>query len=189
MGLKTTLSEKLPQHFSYRDSLNSSGTVSRKTSTASDYTPEHTLVHDTRAPVIDETNVSFSTESCMSVSEQLPKHSVPPSKDPPQNKDDTDALAAELNDSLTQKDVKLMPGQKVDLKLFILRQDSNSDGGEKNRSADVCGNGFSEVKSVEHVQGESGSGAGEQVESKGEKNGEGQLKVPPQRKISRFLVS
>lgn len=156
--LKTTLAEKI----TCRESLNSSGTVSRKTSTASDYTPEHTVSRDSRPQFIDQTNVSFSTESCMSVSEQVSKH---PTKtlDSNTNIDDTDALQNELNDSLKQKDVKLVPGGKVDLKVFILEQqepvEENSESVDTTKPSDI------ETDKTEP-----------------------QLKVP-QRKISRFLVS
>lgn len=148
-GLKTTLAEKI----TCRESLNSSGTVSRKTSTASDYTPEHTVSRDSRPPFIDQTSVSFSTESCMSVSEQSSRHQPAA--------DEADSLRNELNDSLRQKDVKLVPGAKVDLKVFILQQDP-----------------------VE----EADKPASPAVADAEEKPEEAQLKVP-QRKISRFLVS
>lgn len=146
-----------------RESLNSSGTVSRKTSTASDYTPEHTVSHDSRPTFIDQTNVSFSTESCMSVTEQKSKH-TPNITDA----DDTDALLRnELNDSLKQKDVKLVPGAKVDLKVFILQQQEPV----VEKSSPVVETETTEV-----------------VDSDKDKTNESQLKVP-QRKISRFLVS
>lgn len=156
-GLKTTLAEKIT---TCRESLNSSGTVSRKTSTASDYTPEHTVSRDSRPQFIDQTNVSFSTESCMSVSEQISKH--PPKTDT--TVDDTDALRNELNDSLKQKDVKLVPGGKVDLKVFILQQQE-----PEKPSSPVVETETTETN-IDKTQSES------------------QLKVP-QRKISRFLVS
>lgn len=154
--LKTTLAEKI----TCRESLNSSGTVSRKTSTASEYTPEHTVSHDSRPQFIDQTNVSFSTtETCMSVAEQVSKHTI----------DDTDALRNELNDSLKQKDVKLVPGGKVDLKVFILQQQEPE-----------------QLEKISPLVLDTETTTTTKVEDE-EKN-ESQLKVP-QRKISRFLVS
>lgn len=188
----------------YRDSLNSSGTVSRKTSTASDYTPEHTVGHDTRAHFIDETQVSYSTESCMSVSEQRTKPrdemaEINSVKQDLQEKplaenagDTTDALQTELNNSLKQKEVVLVPGQKVDLKVLILRQDSAVEGAEQIQGAEVVGTGKSEPSAVEKQRDVSSNRTVATGEEKNidlqEKVSDGQLKVP-QRKISRFLVS
>lgn len=52
-----------------RESLNSSGTVSRKTSTTSEYTPEHTMVNNTRPVYINDTNVSYVTDTCVTAAE------------------------------------------------------------------------------------------------------------------------
>ncbi|XP_044261028.1 titin isoform X1 [Tribolium madens] len=160
-GLKSTLSEKLTQNLRCRESLNSSGTVSRKTSTASDYTPENTYVSNNRSD--QSTTVSFSSDTCVSVLKQPEvvedvKSEIDGSQD---------VLKDELNDSLKRKDdVKLVPGQKVDLKVFILRtenesRDQNDEPEEKPK---------------------------EEIEKNEEKVETTVLKVP-QRKISRFLVS
>ncbi|XP_063926696.1 protein piccolo-like isoform X7 [Zophobas morio] len=156
-GLKSTLSEKLTQNLRCRESLNSSGTVSRKTSTASDYTPENTYVSNNRMD--QSTTVSFSSDTCVSVL----KYPNEVAEDAKSEIDGQDLLKDELNDSLKRKDdVKLVPGQKVDLKVFILRTEAepHEDGDEK--------------KDEEKVE--------EKVEV------QAVLKVP-QRKISRFLVS
>uniref|UniRef100_A0A1Y1M0Q8 non-specific serine/threonine protein kinase n=1 Tax=Photinus pyralis TaxID=7054 RepID=A0A1Y1M0Q8_PHOPY len=52
--LKTTLAEKITQNLRCRESLNSTGTVSRKTSTASDYTPENTYIQDGQSSFLNE---------------------------------------------------------------------------------------------------------------------------------------
>ncbi|GLV36922.1 Wnk kinase [Carabus blaptoides fortunei] len=66
-GLKHTLIQnlKISHNLRRQDSLNSSGTVSRKTSTASDYTPEHTLFQDgklTSQQTLDNTQDGNETE-------------------------------------------------------------------------------------------------------------------------------
>lgn len=66
-GLKHTLIQnlKISHNLRRQDSLNSSGTVSRKTSTASDYTPEHTVFQDgklTSQQTIDNTQEGNDTE-------------------------------------------------------------------------------------------------------------------------------
>ena len=127
-GLKSTLSEKLTQNLRCRESLNSSGTVSRKTSTASDYTPENTYVSNNRMD--QSTTVSFSSDTCVSVL----KYPNEVAEDAKSEIDGQDLLKDELNDSLKRKDdVKLVPGQKVDLKVFILRTEAepHEDGDEK----------------------------------------------------------
>lgn len=152
--LKTALSEKLSQNLRCRESLNSSGTVSRKTSTASDYTPENTYVsaHNTSESA---TVVSFSGVS------------VPLSNPPIEGTDIADSLQDELNDSLKHScdEIKLVRGQKVDLKVFVLRSES---AGEDEDLNEQDPEGKTEIN-----------------ESKPNVN----LKLPPQRKISRFLVS
>jgi hypothetical protein len=158
-GLKSTLSEKLTQNLRCRESLNSSGTVSRKTSTASDYTPENTYVSNNR--VDQSTTVSFSSDTCVSAL----KHPAEVVEDAVKTEPDGhhEIVKDELNDSLKRKDVKLLPGQKVDLKVIILRTEAEAHGEE-----------------VEQPKEES-----EKIEEKVEV---AVLKVP-QRKISRFLVS
>lgn len=101
----------------------------------------------------------------MSVSEQPTKTTV----DSKTNIDDTDALRLELNDSFKQKDVKLVPGTKVDLKVFILQQQEPPvETTEKQTTTPV----ETEPKATDTETD----------------TNESQLKVP-QRKISRFLVS
>jgi serine/threonine protein kinase len=158
-GLKSTLSEKLTQNLRCRESLNSSGTVSRKTSTASDYTPENTYVSNNR--VDQSTTVSFSSDTCVSAL----KHPAEVVEDAVKTEPDGhhEIVKDELNDSLKRKDVKLLPGQKVDLKVIILRTEAEAHGEE-----------------VEQPK--------EEVEKVEEKVEVAVLKVP-QRKISRFLVS
>lgn len=146
-NFKTNLAEKISHNLSCRESLNSSGTVSRKTSTASDYTPENTFFMDTRVPFTDQTNVSYVTESCMSVAETYQKNNLP---------------IILSNESVVQDEVK--SGQKVDLKIVMLRKDSDPNYGQL--KVDV-----SDSTSVEAEEG-----------------AEKKAKVP-QRKISRFLVS
>ncbi|KYB26072.1 hypothetical protein TcasGA2_TC033953 [Tribolium castaneum] len=162
-GLKSTLSEKLSQNLRCRESLNSSGTVSRKTSTASDYTPENTYVSNNRSD--QSTTVSFSSDTCVSVGQQ------PEVVDDLKSETDgsQDVLKDELNDSLKRKDdVKLVPGQKIDLKVFILRTENESR--DQNEESD------------------------EKPKEESEKNEEKVVETTtvlkvPQRKISRFLVS
>jgi hypothetical protein len=125
-GLKSTLSEKLTQNLRCRESLNSSGTVSRKTSTASDYTPENTYVSNNR--VDQSTTVSFSSDTCVSAL----KHPAEVVEDAVKTEPDGhhEIVKDELNDSLKRKDVKLLPGQKVDLKVIILRTEAEAHGEE-----------------------------------------------------------
>lgn len=56
-GLKNNLIQnlKMTHNLRHQDSLNSSGTISRKTSTASDYTPEHTVFPDKQQDTQEET--------------------------------------------------------------------------------------------------------------------------------------
>ncbi|XP_044763344.1 actin cytoskeleton-regulatory complex protein pan1-like isoform X2 [Coccinella septempunctata] len=116
-GLKSSLTEKMSNCAArQRESLNSSGTVSRKTSTASEYTPEHTYVTD-RPPATRRDAPSVSTTDGAAAV-------------PEKREDEDDELKAELNDSLKKGEVKLVPGQKVDVKMFILKPDENEDGDE-----------------------------------------------------------
>ncbi|RZC40188.1 mediator of RNA polymerase II transcription subunit 26, partial [Asbolus verrucosus] len=166
-GLKTTLSEKLTQNLRCRESLNSSGTVSRKTSTASDYTPENTYVSNNR--VDQSTTVSFSSDTCMSVLKHPTEIIEDVAKLEANGHDRTDALKDELNDSLKRKEeIKLVPGQKVDLKVFVLRSETDE------RKPAV------EAEKTEEQKEES---------EKGEDKTEAAALKVPQRKISRFLVS
>lgn len=70
-NFKATLAEKITQNMHCRESLNSSGTVSRKTSTTSEYTPEHTMINDTRPVYINDTNVSYVTDTCVTTAEAI----------------------------------------------------------------------------------------------------------------------
>ncbi|KAK9717778.1 hypothetical protein QE152_g23574 [Popillia japonica] len=171
--LKSGLPEKINQLQS-RESLNSCGTVSRKTSTASDYTPEHTYVQDSKPQFLDQTNVIYSTESCMAVVETASR-----AKD---EHAPTDILP-KMENGAHGDHLDLKPGQKVDVKILLLRQDTkNLEDTAKETKVDL-----NEVKETtiiaanvdklkEAIQNQ---GAGEEVKPK----------VAPQRKISRFLVT
>lgn len=155
-GLKSSLTEKLSSNLRNRESLNSSGTVSRKTSTASEYTPEHTYVTDLRpSPPLkkDSASVSATDGAATPSSEEI-------------HKENDDELKAELKDSLMKGEVKLVPGQKVDVKMFILKPEEVVEEAAKADEVETA----VETKPTEC------------------KNQESALKVP-QRKISRFLVS
>lgn len=105
-GLKTSLAEKMNTQFACRESLNSSGTVSRKTSTASEYTPEHTYVHDTRPLYTETTAISYAptnTETSTIVTDSM---SIP-------------VVQADVNDGK----------QKVDVKIVHLENPEGSDAG------------------------------------------------------------
>ncbi|KAJ8916071.1 hypothetical protein NQ315_010939, partial [Exocentrus adspersus] len=208
-GIKTTLAENLYQNLRCRESLNSSGTVSRKTSTASEYTPEHTYIMNSRPPgLIDQTMVSYSAESCVTATAEQPSsvsqttnkevaEGGAPLKDyTPEDIDHTDALKTELNNSLMQKDVgKLMPGQKVNLKVFVLGVDQKDVGQEvgKETPANVPTKPQGPVERIIDVKLEDGVAENvtvEKAEVKEEKPSHTDLGLKvPQRKISRFLVS
>ncbi|XP_045468465.1 uncharacterized protein LOC123676556 isoform X2 [Harmonia axyridis] len=154
-GLKSSLTEKLSSNLRNRESLNSSGTVSRKTSTASEYTPEHTYVTESKSPALKRENISTTDGPTVVESKQEPEND--------------DELKAELNNSLKKGEVKLLPGQKVDVKMFILKPEEGSDV-KQDSSKTIEDENNVEIKSSEC------------------KTPESALKVP-QRKISRFLVS
>lgn len=127
--------------------------------------------------------VSVESPKDRSVSAESPKERTAPAENA--SGDATDSLQSELDNSLKQKDVKLVPGQKVDLKVLILRQDSAVEGEE-----DVVGTGKCESEAGENKH-EAVGGKAVREEKRAdpqEKVIDGQLKVP-QRKISRFLVS
>ncbi|KAG5894182.1 hypothetical protein JTB14_037752 [Gonioctena quinquepunctata] len=160
-GIKTTLAENIYQNFRCRESLNSSGTVSRKTSTASEYTPEHTLIVNRQPGFAEQTSDSS---------------------------DHTDAMKTEMNNSLLQREVgKLMPGQKVNLKVFVMSVNQND---EVNTNEIIQPEKPKEnITEVEYESREEvGKIESENIESNAEKSSESALKIP-QRKISRFLVS
>lgn len=168
-GLKTTLSEKLSQTLRCRESLNSSGTVSRKTSTASDYTPENTYVSHNR--VEQGSTGSFTGD----ISTNVLARGIEKSEElivvqtEVDGREPNTSLKDELNASLkTIDDIKLVPGQRVDLKVFILKTSENEDGKPILTP---------EVKPAE-----------EAIKSQEKPEAPATLKVP-QRKISRFLVS
>lgn len=191
------------QNWRNRESLNSSGTVSRKTSTASEYTPEHTYTMNRPMNLTDQTNVIYAAENCVSApAEAKPsiKQIVVDDKIETKtaealteanntisdNADDTDAFRAELNDSLLHKDDigKLVPGQKVNLKVFVM---SVNQEGEKGKTDNIAPSENSEEKTGDHI--EKDSVLNDLRNNKIEKNGvDVSLKIP-QRKISRFLVS
>ncbi|GJQ80583.1 hypothetical protein Trydic_g19987 [Trypoxylus dichotomus] len=170
-ALKSGLPEKINQLQS-RESLNSCGTVSRKTSTASDYTPEHTYVQDSKPQFLDQTNVIFSTESCMTAVES-----------PPQPKDDKPAaIVSKMENGAFGDHLDLKPGP-VDVKILLLSQDTqHRDDASKEIKVDL-----NEVKETSIIAANvdklkevvQNQGGGEDVKPKG----------LPQRKISRFLVT
>lgn len=184
--LKTTLAEKI--NLGCRESLNSSGTVSRKTSTASEYTPEHTYVHDSRAHFMDQTTVSYSTESCVSVTEAISLNTKP-TDDLVTKKNQENSLYNDKSiEAVSQgetEDTDSKSTHKVDLKIILLRRDSKLDT-ESSASLNSELQGVSEadsktstaLKTEEPIKDEEESG----------KQDVSKLKVP-QRKISRFLVS
>lgn len=178
-GNEDTL-KTLAEHFTQnRESLNSSGTVSRKTSTASDYTPEHTYILNARPPLIEHvTAVSYVTDTVVTEKERDSyEDSVLQNEEiVGETVDYTDALKNEFNDSLRQRDgdqPALVPGQKVTIKGFVLaREESQIVDGIDGSKDDIGGNVEEAKPTEEKSQTENGAG----------------LKVP-QRKISRFLVS
>lgn len=108
-GLKTTLAEKIV----CRESLNSSGTVSRKTSTASDYTPEHTVGRDSRPSFVDRTSVSFSTESCVSAVEQASAKASDDTDTSKKELKDADSKEVVANEGDDEKELKAPPQRKI----------------------------------------------------------------------------
>lgn len=127
-SIKTTLTDTIYQNLRCRESLNSSGTVSRKTSTASEYTPEHTYItnsnNNNNQNPLELSNVSSNSDDYLIATTDL---SSAPSKknickgfkeDIP---DHADTLKNELTESLKQKEsLQLVPGQKVNLKVFVM---------------------------------------------------------------------
>ncbi|XP_072381692.1 uncharacterized protein [Diabrotica undecimpunctata] len=201
-GMKTSLSENIYQNLRCRESLNSSGTVSRKTSTASEYTPEHTYIVNRSPGHVDQNTVNYLAETAISPPIDLPiQRPIIPTDlgndmligSPPRlldsdGSDHTDAFKAELNDSLLQKDTSKftpMPGQKVNLKVFVMSVDQNSDV-KKDDYVESPKERIIEVK-LEDNKNEKCSTP--EVDAKSEKLMDQSLKLPPQRKISRFLVS
>lgn len=207
-GLKTTLAEKISQNLRCRESLNSSGTVSRKTSTASEYTPEHTYIHDSRAHFVDQPNVSYSTESCISITEgvsmQDPKtvdeivlkrnmqndssHSQVAANGDIKQSESFVVESGEIDDQIKiDDDENLKSGQKVDLKIILLRQDSQLATSESSISIDAEQQGLTEADSKTSTEQQKSDVDVKETETESQ-NSNSKLKVP-QRKISRFLVS
>nr|CAI5839482.1 unnamed protein product [Callosobruchus analis] len=170
-NIKTTLAETMYQNLRCRESLNSSGTVSRKTSTASEYTPEHTYIMNNR-PLVDQTSVSYAAENCLSAAMETPSMvDMKEERSQEDHVDHTDALKTELTNSLMQKDsAKLVPGQKVNLKMFVMAVDKEN------------------AQKIESGKSEDDVEKQDNLEEKVNKLQDHGLKVP-QRKISRFLVS
>ncbi|XP_023012196.2 uncharacterized protein isoform X11 [Leptinotarsa decemlineata] len=196
-GIKTTLAENIYQNLHRRESLNSSGTVSRKTSTASEYTPEHTLIVNRSAGHSEHTIVSYATESSISSPgdpQPVPENSVevpesPQKKSLQDNSDCIDAMKTEFNYSLLQKDVgKLFPGQKVNLKVFVMSVDQKDEviDNEPASKTEEPNETVIKVKLEDGVNNDSTKT--NNSEPLTDKSSETALKVP-QRKISRFLVS
>lgn len=101
------------------------------------------------------------------------------------NSDHTDAFRAELNDSLLHKDVgKLVPGQKVNLKVFVMAVDQEAKNDGKVEA--VSSENFDE-QNAESLENDTVSKTlrSNKIEELGV---DVTLKIP-QRKISRFLVS
>ncbi|KAJ8983505.1 hypothetical protein NQ317_005163, partial [Molorchus minor] len=205
-NIKTTLAENIYQNMQCRESLNSSGTVSRKTSTASEYTPEHTYIMNSRPPgLMDQTNVSYAIESCVSAPVELPsslpqttakderENDTPPAKSQdviPEGLDHTDALKNELNNSLMQKDAgPLVPGQKVNLKVFVLGVDQQESGQEVEVEQSVTNVSESSVERLLEVRLEEDVTNKVVGENVNERSTQPEALKVPQRKISRFLVS
>ncbi|KAK5638044.1 hypothetical protein RI129_012339 [Pyrocoelia pectoralis] len=160
-GIKTTLAEKITQNLRCRESLNSSGTVSRKTSTASDYTPENTYIQEAQCNFLNE-----RPDTSMMV----------PNNEILRKNDCEDQLITNTDDANAQ------PVQKVDLKIILLRHDSKISS-ESCASIDLDSREISEVDLNLNNENKNEERPVEEVEHQNEV-----LKVP-QRKISRFLVS
>ncbi|XP_057670128.1 uncharacterized protein LOC130902209 [Diorhabda carinulata] len=199
-NIKTTLTENLYQNLRCRESLNSSGTVSRKTSTASEYTPEHTYIVNRQPGNVDQTNLGYVSENVTATSVELPSlrqntpvdlekntliGSPPNASSQPDCTDNTDAFKAELNDSLLHQEsgkFTPVPGQKVNLKVFVMSVDQNADQ-QKEDCTESPKERIIEVKLTDEIEKSA------EIDPKNEKDSEHNLKLPPQRKISRFLVS
>uniref|UniRef100_A0AAR5PDY8 non-specific serine/threonine protein kinase n=1 Tax=Dendroctonus ponderosae TaxID=77166 RepID=A0AAR5PDY8_DENPD len=204
--IKTTLADNIYQNLRCRESLNSSGTVSRKTSTASEYTPEHTYVTNSNSrggqSLVKQTNVSYSNDSCLVAPQEIP--SAASNMQPYQKLDaahavkedvldHTDAFKTELADSLKQKDTpSLVPGQKVNLKVFVMSVGNNEQNCTPNESV------LSAEAAAASQAAEGDRVGSEPVEKILSAAVEGNDKndllnksslLSPQRKISRFLVS
>ncbi|XP_060534370.1 serine/threonine-protein kinase Wnk [Cylas formicarius] len=172
--IKTTLAENVYQNLTCRESLNSSGTVSRKTSTASEYTPEHTC-YVRPSPQLDQTSVIYVNDSCTMAPSETPT-SAPTHPKPDGDGLDggaSDALKTELENSLRQKEVaKLVPGQKVNLKVFVMAVDRDAEGPSATDTKPPL----------------PGTADAAETDKAGKTEG-GAAARSPQRKISRFLVS
>ncbi|XP_076256373.1 uncharacterized protein LOC143193850 [Rhynchophorus ferrugineus] len=202
-SIKTTFADTIYQNLRCRESLNSSGTVSRKTSTASEYTPEHTynssITNSRSTQNIDQTNVSYANESCLVSTEvqsggtgQTQQQAVPD-----ENTDQADSLKTELTNSLKQKETpQLIPGQKVNLKVFVMSM-GNDDKKAESPQADAQSSEQKLANGVASPPAQHTTVPLKAVERIVEVKLEGENKVPttealvksPQRKISRFLVS
>lgn len=147
----------------------------------------------------DQTSVIYAAENCVLASVESPTSLIqivstidnlgePKSLEQPNDKekvqedsDHTDAFRAELNDSLLHKDVgKLVPGQKVNLKVFVMSVEE-----QNNKIDDIGSNENNQEKFCEIHDNTPSSLRSTKVEELGV---DVSLKIP-QRKISRFLVS
>lgn len=169
---KTTFSERII-HSQNCESLNSSGTVSRKTSTASDYTPENTLIQDSKASFLDQTNVIFTTKSCMSELENSSRYGL-------NSANNQHVVTSTVMGDETR--ISLKPGQKIDVKIVMLKQEPNVDADVLNEKVkDVA----AVVANVDKLK-TTASGPQQVIETDLQTN-DSKAKTP-QRKISRFLV-
>lgn len=180
--------ENVYQNPKCRDSVESSASASRKTSTASDYTPENTHVLSSRPILMNsQTNVSYAAETVVNAQQGSQRNidtNNTGGNEQFEGADHTDALKTELNNSLLQKDVgKLLPGQKVNLRVFVMSIDQQNEVKNEEAKASEPAQEINDVRIDDNaVMGTENS------EVKSEKPSEPALKVP-QRKISRFLVS
>ncbi|XP_050302792.1 uncharacterized protein LOC126740707 [Anthonomus grandis grandis] len=198
--IKTTLADTLYQNLRYcRESLNSSGTVSRKTSTASEYTPEHTYITNNSNTKggqcnLQHTNVCYSKDSCVMAPQEtstvVPQEVIAPEQNKEDAIDHTDAFKTELANSLMHKDAPpLIPGQKVNLKVFVMSVDNDQKKPNETQEESLNKNisneaeGLQTTNPTERVIPINLEGEGK------EQKPEASLPKSPQRKISRFLVS
>lgn len=178
----------------HQDSLNSSGTISRKTSTASDYTPEHTVFPEGKIENEDEAreigkDVSSTSVSTVSGDSTIRRDSLP-------EPDEREGFS----EGLTYAEVTKSPRKE-----FVVRSDDDSVSVTSSQYTDTV-TSLSDVSS-----GQSSSSdyrIGQKIELKicllkqndekaadaaavsPEKKPEAEAKLKvPQRKISRFLVS
>ncbi|CAH1129587.1 unnamed protein product [Ceutorhynchus assimilis] len=194
-AIKTSLGDTIYQNLRCRESLNSSGTVSRKTSTASEYTPEHTYITNSNNRVVNlhQTNVSYTNESCVVAPQEVSSASNNDQEGETckQDKEDVvdqaDAFKTELVNSLKQKESpSLVPGQKVNLKVFVMSVDNGGENDKQNGSEEVT---VEVQKTVAEVSPPEPLERIIKVNMEGDLKADNALLKSPQRKISRFLVS